>query len=332
MLSHNDNVLVTGGTGFTGQFLVKKLCSLGCNVSVIARPTSNRSALGDLPITWHLGDVYDESLIKNAADGVNYIFHVAACYREPKASDEVYRKVHIDSTKLLANAAIENKLFKRFVHISTVGVHGHVKNPPANENSEFNPSDIYQDTKLEAELWIRNFSENTQLPLTVIRPALIYGPQDSRTFKIFKLARLPIVPILGLGNGWLHFIHVDDLTDFMIHVANREDTLGEVIICGNTEPITFKDTVKILNKAMNKRSPFVRIPAWPFFMLGSICEKIFLPLNINPPIFRRRVAFFINDRSFDTKKMQSIDFLPKWNNAEGLRQTLQWYRSNGWLN
>ncbi|HQH28391.1 MAG TPA: NAD(P)-dependent oxidoreductase, partial [Oligoflexia bacterium] len=76
----------------------------------------------------------------------------------------------------------------------------------------------------------------------------------------------------------------------------------------------------------------VRLPVTPFFILGDICEAVFRPLGIEPPIYRRRVAFYTKDRSFDTRKMREVlRFTPRLSNREGIVQTARWYVENGWV-
>lgn len=333
MIDTSDTVLITGGTGFTGSHLVRTLVASGAHVRVIARSSSNRSGLEDLPVEWFTGDVFDSATIDEAAIGVNYIFHVAAAYREAKISDEVYQKVHVDSTRLLAEAAMAQEDFKRFIHVSTVGVHGHIENPPANEEYRFAPGDEYQNTKVEGERWIRNFAADRGLPLTVVRPAAIYGPGDRRLLKIFKLAKFPVCPLLGFkSKGLYHLIHVDDLVRFMVHVADNDQAAGEVFICGNEEASSIREIVGIIGEFLEKQIHFIRLPATPFFLLGDICELICKPLGIEPPIYRRRVAFFTKDRSFDTSKMRRLTgFECKYGNRDGLTALAEWYRKEGWF-
>ncbi len=331
--SRGAKVLVTGATGYTGQVLVRKLVEQGCAVRAIARASSNREALSTLPILWLQGDVFDPEVIRIATQDIEYIFHVAAAYREAKISDETYTKVHIESTKLLAQSVLGSETFKRFVHISTVGVHGHIDEPPANEEYRFSPGDIYQRTKAEAELWIRQFAKEHGLPLSVVRPAAIYGPGDRRLLKLFKMASKPLFPLFGSGQGLYHLIHVDDLTDLFITAALDPQALGEVFIAGNPEPSRLQDIAKIIaDQVGNTRLRFIRFPAWPLFLAADLCELICKPFGIEPPLYRRRVAFFTKDRAFDTSKLREmLRYQYTHTVDQGLRSTAKWYRDAGWL-
>jgi nucleoside-diphosphate-sugar epimerase len=329
MIGKGDVVLVTGATGFTGSVLVRKLCELGADVRAIARQTSRREHLADLPIDWLLADVYDAEVAEPAARSADYIFHVAAAYRSPGIGEEIYRKVHVDSTQLLARAAQDPaSRLKRFVHFSTVGVHGHIDHPPADEDAPFKPGDIYQETKAEAELWIREFAQAEDLPLTVIRPAAILGPGDMRLLKLFKMAALPAVPLIGKTRGMYHLIHVDDLVGFSIYVADHPDTLGEVYICGNEEPTSIREIIETVAEWSGKSPSFFRIPAAPVFWIAAACDRLCRSIGVSPPIYPRRVAFFTKDRAFDTTKMHSVDgYQPLFTNATGLRDTYDGYRA-----
>lgn len=326
-------VLVTGASGYTGQVLTRKLVGLGCEVSAIARVSSDLGSLSDLPIRWFRGDVFDRRVVQEATDGIEYIFHVAAAYRESGISDETYTKVHIESTKLLAQAVVRSESFKRFIHISTVGVHGHIDAPPADEEYRFAPGDIYQRTKADAEVWIRSYSKDHGLPIAVVRPAAIYGPGDKRLLKLFKMSSKRFFPLFGSGQGLYHLIHVDDLTDIFITAALKPEALGEVFIAGNPEPTRLVDIARVIASELGNREPiFVRLPAWPLFLAADLCELICKPFGIAPPLYRRRVAFFTKDRAFNTHKLRDVLRYTYTHTVEsGLRGTTKWYREKGWL-
>ncbi len=331
-LPSGSRALVTGATGFTGSVLVRKLVNQGVDVVAIARPTSNLEPFKGMPIQWIKGDVFDEKLINKAVKGVNYIFHMVTPFRDPKLLDIGYYNVHVLSTQLLAKAALKEENFKRFVHVSTIGVHSHIEHPPADENYRMKPGDIYQETKMEAELWIRDFAPKEGLPMSVVRPAGIYGPGDKRLLKFFQMVSKKWVPVIGDGSNLYHFIHVDDLTNFFIVAATHPKAEGEVFICGSPEAMTFKQMISTISDYYGVKAQFLRLPAAPMFALGYVFEVICKPLGIQPPLYRRRVAFYTKDRSFNTEKMRNmLGFLPEHSDPNGLRETAQWYLDKGWV-
>lgn len=332
VIAPGSRVLVTGATGFTGALLVKKLVAAGVSVTAIARASSSLEQFAGMPINWVRGEVYDPATVQQATKDVEYIFHVAAAFRQAKIADEEYARVHIESTKLLAEAACANPSFKRFIHVSTMGVHGHIQNPPGNEESPFAPGDLYQITKADAELWLREFAPANKLPFTIIRPTGIFGPGDRRLLKVFKMAAMPWYPVLGFGRCLYHLIHVEDLTDAILLAAVREDALGEAFIIGNESAIGLNEMVRIVADELGRSPRALRVPAWPVFLLAGVCEAVCRPLGIEPPLYRRRVAFFTKDRSFDTSKMRRrLGFTTRFSNEDGIRQTARWYIEKGWL-
>ncbi len=326
-------VLVTGATGFTGRVLTRKLVAAGLKVSAVARATSDLGDLAGLPVTWFCGEVFDEGVMAKAVAGQHYVFHVAAAFREAKGGHQDYRNVHVRSTQLIAEGVCQNPGFKRYVHISTFGVHGHVEHPPGTEASPYAPGDDYQRTKLEAEEWLRTFAaQHPELDYTIIRPAAIYGPGDRRLLKLFKMAVRPVFPLLGKGRCMYHLVHVDDLTNCFLIAATKPEARGEAIICGGDEPIPVAEIARIVSEHFGVRTRVVRLPIGPFFLLADLCERICKPLKIEPPIYRRRVAFYSKDREFDVGKMRRVlGYAPQYSNEQGIRETADWYVQQRWM-
>lgn len=326
-------VFVTGATGFTGSALVRKLVARGVTVRALARPTAVLGSLSKLSIDWIRGDICDEALIRRAVAGVTHVIHLAGTFRETGATEAEHYRVQVQGTQCVARVAAAERTLKRFVHISTIGVHGHIDTPPADEATRFMPGDAYQRTKAEGELWLRTFAEEVGMPFTVVRPAMVFGPGDRRMLKLFKMAARGWFPIIGRTRGLVHLVHVDDLTDMLLLVAVHPNAVGEVFICGGPASTELREVVAIASEVYGVSTNFVRVPAAPVFALARLCELVCQPLGIKPPLFRRRVAFFTKDRSFKTEKMtRLLGFQARVSGKVGIQLTAEWYRANGWLN
>lgn len=323
---------MTGGTGFTGRSVVAQLLAAGARVRGIARDPA-RIAPGQADgVTWLQGNVYDEGVVAEAMAGVQYVFHIAACFRDAGAEDEEYRRVHVGSTQLLARAALAQPEFRRFVHVSTGGVHGHIENPPADENAPYAPDDVYQRTKLEGELWIREFAAREGLSLAVVRPAPIMGPGDRRLLKLFKFAKRGVFPLLSGHNTLYHLIHVEDLAACILLCAHHPAAEGEVFICGNPEPTDVVTMLTQMGELLGARVRFISLPAGPLFAAADAVEWVSKQLGVEPFLYRRRLAFFTKDRAFDTRKVRDrLGFTPRFTNESGIEHTAQGYLEAGWL-
>jgi nucleoside-diphosphate-sugar epimerase len=325
-------VLVTGATGFTGVALTRKLVELGAIVHAIARPESNMDELKGLPIRWSIGQVFDPETVRHATEGVEYIFHMATTYRHAGASSELNHLVHIKGTQLLAEAVTGRPEFKRFVHVSTIGVHGHIERGAATENAPFQPDDIYQRTKAEAELWIRKFSTDTKLPLTVLRPCALYGPGEKRFLKFYKMANRRFTVLLGKPGHGIHLIHVDDFVNMALLAARHPAALNEIFICGSPSTISLEKMSGLIARELGHSNTVIRLPSFPLYAAGYVCEIICKPLGIDPPLHRRRVAFFTKNRSFDTSKIRDrLGYVCKYPDEIGVPLMARWYVEHGWI-
>jgi nucleoside-diphosphate-sugar epimerase len=324
-------VLITGATGFTGGILAQKLYKHGEDVRVVVRNKS-KLRLTNVPYKEVIeADITDAKAVERAVKGVEEVFHIAALFRQAGIPDQAYWDVHVQGTQNLLDSSLKFGV-KRFVHCSTVGVHGHIDDPPADENYRFSPGDIYQVTKLEGEKKAIQFHRETGLPVTVIRPCPIYGPGDLRLLKLFKLASLKITPILGRGDVFFHMVYVDDLVDALILASKKEAAIGEIFIAGGPEYLTLNEIVDLIAEITGRPNTKVHLPAKPFQILGFVCEKICIPLGIEPPIYRRRVDFFTKSRAFDISKARNLlNYQPKISLRDGLTNTVAWYKKNGLL-
>lgn len=324
-------VLVTGGTGFTGHNLSQKLLEDGHDVRLLVRSRSRVSLTPHQRLELIEGDIRDSGAVDNAVQGVEKIFNIAAMYRSAGSVDQDYHDIHVKGTQHLLRAALKHDI-RRLVHCSTVGVHGDVREGSATELSPYAPADIYQRTKLEGELWAREFAEKNTIALSVIRPTAIYGPGDMRLLKLFKLAVRGITPVLGDGKIYYHMVYIDDLVQGFLLAAEKDAAVGEVFIIGGDENMILDDLLTTIARVTNRPDTKLHIPALPFQLVGSLCEKICIPLGIEPPIYRRRVDFFTKSRAFDISKAKDLlGYSPQYGLHDGLSRTAEWYKDNGYL-
>ncbi len=320
-------VLVTGASGFTGSVLAEKLIEQGNEVRAFVRNKSKMQSPNAHRMEVIESDITDTEAMKRAVEGVEKVYHIAALFRQAGVPDQVYWDVNVTATENLLKLSHEAGV-KRFVHCSTVGVHGHIENPPADEEYRFSPGDIYQITKLAGEQKALEYYKETGFPVSVVRPGPIYGVGDMRLLKLFKLASKSITPILGDGNIFFNMVYVEDLADIFILASQKEEAIGQVFLGAGPENMRLNDIVDTIAGILNKPKRKIHLPAAPFQLAGGICEKVCIPLGIEPPIYRRRVDFFTKSRSFTIDKSRRLlGYDPKFNYERGLTVTAEWYQN-----
>jgi dihydroflavonol-4-reductase len=322
--------LVTGATGFTGSHLVRELVRSGQSVRALARNADRaRSLPGEADVV--IGDITDPSVVERAVNGCDVVYHLAASFREAGVPDSRYREVHVDATRRLLEAARAGGV-TRFIHCSTIGVHSHIANPPADETCPHNPGDIYQQTKSEGERLALDFAREHGFPLSVVRPATIYGPGDMRLLKLFRAIARRRFAMIGRGEVFLHMVHVDDLVRGFRLAAERPEAIGEVFIIAGNQYVTLNELSERIARIWNVPPPRLHLPVWPFYLAGALCEAVCVPLRVEPPIFRRRVAFFTKSRGFTIEKARRLlGYEPQVDLQAGLQQTAAWYRQQGYV-
>ena len=324
-------VLVTGATGFTGGHLARALRARGDEVRALVRDASRAAELSRAGVELVTGDLKDGGAIGAAARGVEVVYHIAAIYREAGLHEDEYRSVNADAVRSVIEAAARGGA-RRVVHCSTVGVHGDVGQPPANEDAPLRPGDIYQVTKLEGERAAAAAAANTGIDVVIARPTGIYGPGDRRLLKLFGgVARRRFV-ILGHGRIYYHLTHIDDLIQGFRLCADVPQAAGRTYILAGPEVTTLNELVGVIAEEAHVPPPRLHLPVWPFWLAGAACEALCAPLGIEPPIYRRRVDFFTKSRAFDiARARQELGYAPAVGLRDGVRRTLAWYRDAGWL-
>lgn len=324
--------LVTGGTGFTGSHLVERLLQLGHEVRVLDnQPGLARDRLEARGATITLGSVTDPDAVDLAVAGCDRVFHVAAAFRNLKASKQTYWDVNVEGTRHVCAAAMRHGV-QRLVYCSTQGVHGHVQHPPANEDSPIAPADHYQYTKYKGEKVVNQFIVEG-LNATTLRPTAIYGPGDpGRWVMLFKHTANGRFLMLGDGETTYHPLYIDNLVDAFLLAAERPDAEGQTYLIGDAKYHTLNDLVHAVGEVAGRDVKITHVPFCPVWLLAAACEWVCKPLGISPPLFRRRVDWFRQVRGFDLAKARTeLGYEPSIDLHEGLTRTYRWYLEHGYL-
>jgi len=313
-------VLVTGGTGFTGKALVKRLLDEGHQVVALDYKEGLRTQdLRDWGAEVVLGCVTDKETVKRCMEGVEVVHHLAAAFRELDVPKNYYREVNLDGTRNVLEAAFEQKV-KKFIYCSTCGVHGNIDHPPAGEDAPIQPADYYQKIK-------------KGMQTVILRPAAIYGPGDPERFlMIFNRVARGTFPMFGNGKTLYHPLYIDNLIDaFMLAMEDGKGD-GEAYLIADEEYIEIEKLVQNVGKALNIKVKIPHYPLIPLLIAGHICEKICKPFRITPPIFPRRVDWYRQNRAFKIEKAKrDLGYHPKVGLNEGLKRTAEWYKEEGYL-
>ncbi len=323
-------VLVTGAAGFTGGWLASALAERGRDVRVFVRREADRVRMENRGFEVVVGDLRDSTSVARAMAGVDQVYHIAAAFRVAGQSDRYYRDINVGGTRAVLDAARKHGV-ARVVHCSTVGVHGDVGSNEADETAPFNPGDIYQQTKLEAELLATAAFANG-LPGVVVRPGGIYGPGDTRFLKLFKGIHRRRFVMLGTGTVRYQLIYIDDLVRGLLSCGELPQAVGNTYILTGQPAITLNQFVGYIAAAVGVPRPRFRLPLWPVRVAAYACEAICRPLGLRPPIYPRRVDFFCKERAFRTDKAEKeLGFRAQVGPEEGIVRTARWYFENGYL-
>ncbi|WP_022683442.1 NAD-dependent epimerase/dehydratase family protein [Sphingobium bisphenolivorans] len=322
-------VAVTGATGFTGGALARELVAQGYRVRALARRQPTQ-AERDGGIEWIVGSMTDAAVLDQLVEGARCCFHVAAMYRTEGSRDE-FLEANRESTRLLLAASRAAGL-GRFIYCSSIGVHGHVAQTPADEDAPFDPRDPYQESKLLAEAICREEMERPGLDIVIIRPCAIYGPGDTRMLKMFRMVQKRRFFFVGAGQPNFHPVYIDDLVQGFLLAMTSPDAPGKAFIIGGNGYLPLRDYVATAADILQVPRPRVTVPYSLANAAAHGCELLCAPLGVQPPLHRRRLTFFKHNRAFSIARAQrTLGFTPAVDLAEGFRRTVRWYRDQGML-
>jgi nucleoside-diphosphate-sugar epimerase len=321
--------LVTGAAGFIGAHCARFLVSRGWRV----RALDIHAAPADFPalgIEFIQGDLRDPTTLRTAVEEIEVVYHLASVHLDVGASYEDFEAVNVKAVADLVQACAVARV-RRLVHVSSVGVYGHVERPPADEQAPLHPENDYERTKRSGEDAAREAARRHGVDLVIIRPSWVYGQGCPRTEKLIGALRKGRFFYIGAATNLRHPIYVGDFLDslWLAGVAGAAVT-GKTFNIAGPKWMSVQEMVTTFAQVLHVNTPRLRIPRWLGYSIGWAAEILCGLLKVNPPISRRTLAFFENDNAFDISAARSqLNFEPKVELAEGVRLVLRGVAASG---
>jgi nucleoside-diphosphate-sugar epimerase len=263
-------VFVTGGTGFTGSYVVPLLLKNGHEVRCLYRLGSNRSILAHPEIEWTLGDISDSQALSDSMRGTDALVNIASLGFG-----------HADSILSAAKGAgISGAVF-----VSTTAIF-----------TQLNAKS--RQVRLAAEKSI----ETSGLRYTILRPTMIYGsPRDRNMWRLIRFMHYsPIVPVFGDGNYLQQPIYVGDVAQAIVSCLCNGQKIGKSYNIAGEYPLTYNQVIDTIAGQMNKRAWKIHIPSAPVLSLLKFLERLYIPF----PIRAEQVLRLNENKSFSYKEAE----------------------------
>ena len=303
---------LTGGTGFIGGALIRRLTSSGWHIRALLRPASASKRPTGIPAEWIEGDLEDRQSLLRLVRGVDAVVHCAGTVRG--ATRAQFNHVNVNGVAQLVQAATEQHPAPRFLLISSL----------AAREPQLSP---YADSKRLAEGVLA--AESAKMPWTVFRPCAVYGPGDRELQPVWRWMAKGIAPLAGSGHGRFSLIYVEDLVEAIVGWLNCNNGQGRTFELHDGKPggYSWHDVIATVGYLRSGRPPVcIRVPL--------ILAKLVAMLNL---VTARAVGYAPMLTPGKIRELQHSDWIchnaalsastgwtPRILLAEGLRRTLQW--------
>jgi len=292
-----SSYLITGATGFIGKRLVRSLLSQNHKVKIVSRkliPEFDSVVF----------DFETDNLSKINLQGIDIIFHLAGIAHDLNNNHNdlgLYRKINVTSVIKLAKLALKAGV-KKFIFVSSVKAGGQkLDSSVSSEDCQGMPEGLYGQTKREAELKLLDFSLNSKMFISIVRPALVYGPDLKGNLKLMleAIAKGWFPPLPRVKNR-RSMVHVDDLVDALQMVSKDSRANGEIFIVTDGKAHTSRELFEAMCYVLGKP-----IPKWsvPYFIFSLVA---FFNSNMKQNIYK-----LLGDEYYSSEKIQSIGFKAK---------------------
>ena len=293
-------LLVTGGTGFVGGQLIRRLQQEGLPARVLTRHPDRAQTLSEIGVEIVPGDILDEHSLEKATEGIERVIHLVGIIQE--APGMTFRDVHVEGTRNVI-AAAKKAGVRHLFYQSALGTRPGAKSD-------------YHRTKWEAEELVRQ----SGIPHTILRPSLIYGAGDKFTVRLSEILKLaPIMPIIGSGKSRVQPIYIDDVVSCIVKVVTGDAFLNEIYEIGGPDQLTYEEVTKTIAEAMGINRPAVHVPVLFLKPMARALETL-LP---NPPLTTNQLVMLQEDNVCSMRDIRDAFGIEPLAFREGLRKFIR---------
>jgi len=316
--------LVTGANGFIGSHLCEALVNEGHEVRGLVRRTSDLVWIKDLGLGLAYGDLRDAESLRQAAVGMDWVFHLGATVRAKDAAD--FEHVNCEGTKLVAGACIDAGV-SRLVFFSSVAAGGPTETPdrPRHEGDEPAPVSLYGKGKLGAEKALQELQG--RLHSVILRFPAVHGPRDRDAVMMLRWVKRGLMPVFG---GTFSTVFVKDAVQAAVLAAERPVVSGSVYFISDGHSYSYADLAMIAGKLLGRRPMRIRIPRWLLHTAGWFGES----LTRGGSILNRDKAKELSQECWvcsTDKARAELGYAPEYTLETGMAETIRWYQEMRWL-
>jgi nucleoside-diphosphate-sugar epimerase len=324
-------MLVTGASGFLGGRLVQTLAERGEPVRILARGSSDLRHLSRLQIHIVRGDLGDAAALAEAMRGVRVVYHCAACSTD-WAAPSTYLTANVVGTQNVLDAAVRAGSVERFLHVSTTDVYGYPR-LPCDESAPMRDVELpYNRTKIQGEEAVWRAHREHGLPVTVVRPATIYGPRGKDfVVEIASLLRQGMMMLIDGGVARGGFSYVDNVAAAMIAGAASPATVGRAYNLCDETGMTWREYTDALAHALGCNRAWLALPFSAAMALGAAMEAPYRLLKVSKrPLLTRHAVYLLGrEQEFPAARArEEFGFVPRISFAEGMARSAEWVRSS----
>jgi len=319
-----EKVVVTGANGFIGSHVVPLLIQKGYDVHCLVRYTSDVSALRNLDVSLHIGDTRQIETLTEPFKGAKYIFHLAAKLLVPTRHD--FDETNVEGTKNVFEAAGLHaaETLERMLFVSSLAALGPNKDKvPYTEENELHPISWYGKSKKQCEELAHVYGN--KIPITIVRPAIVYGVGEQDLSQTYPLVEYRIQPKLGLTTKYSNAVYVNDLAEGIVAAAESKNAAGQTYFLNNAELLTSKSIVKNIGRAMNKSAGLsVPVPGFLVKLAAPFATLEYYFSGNRPKMTKDKALevtqdFWLADPS---KANRDFGWVARHSMEQGMRETL----------